>query len=775
MKTMKHLLISKKRWCFYQKKAILLPFLFTCITPITSFGQLNSGSPANFGIDGDIRTDFRMSGTFTATGTHDWFKLNTGTGLGVIDTFNTGGFKTSLASGANITFAKGMSVPRYSTVNNSIMLDARYGRDQFGYSVGSNADLTTFTGSKNGDNPMTSWSTVPAGTSVSDKADIIDCYAHLRRDGIVVSGSNPSHLIANIGVTTVATTGDRYFDAEFFCSPISYNTTTGLFSNSGPSATGGHTAWTFNPDGSISQFGDMSISFAFSSSNVSEIYLMVWVAYSTFLTTVPAGFNFVSGQYYGTIGGYGYAKIAPKSGTVIAWGVGNTAAAMTPPWGSTSKSLGNSSVNNYSTSYAIGQFGEAAIDLTALGVDPILLAGGNSCSPPFKRILFKSRSSSSYTSSLQDFAGPYPFLDAPQPPKNILTPGILTCINTSLTLQPQTYDAGAYYRWTTSGGAISGNPETHMITITKPGKYYLYSSAFVGCAEQVDSVIVGQDIFKPKAQIQQNGYLISNNPAFNSVTLLGRDTTASKYTSPYGSYQGLLWNWTGSNGFTGTTQNITVTDSSAYRLIVTQISNGCKDTAYHYVLDAAKPPLSVKLISFKAVLKNNTAELAWATANEENSSHFIIERSTDGFVFNTIGTVNSNVNSSSIKYYAFSDNNLNGSTFFYYRLRIVDQNNKEELSAIRIIRINSIESKQSAIICYPNPAVNELRVTIPTMWQSKKVVYELVNQNGQAVLRLEAGRSSQTEVIELKNVAKGYYLLRAICNNEIITSPVIKQ
>jgi hypothetical protein len=772
---MKTVLSILKFWLFYQKKNLFLSFLITCFCTTILYGQLTTGSPGKFGIDGDIRNDFRMSGTFTSAGSHDWIKLNSGTGLGIIDTTNTGGFKASLAAGSNITFTKGIALPRYSTVDNTILLDARYGRDQFGYNAGSNADLTSFTGSKNGDNPMTSWSTVPAGTSVADKVDIIDCYAHLRRDGVVISGSNPSHLIANIAVSTVATTGTRYFDAEFFCAPIAYNSGTGLFSNSGPSATGGHTAWSFNPDGTVNQFGDMSISFSFTSSTADEIYVMVWVSQTTFLTTIPAGFNFVSGEYYGATGGYGYAKIAPKSGSVIAWGVGNTTNTMTPPWGSNSKGLGNNSLNNYSTSYDVGQFGEAAIDLTALGVDPILLAGGNPCNPPFTRVLFKSRSSSSYTSNLQDFAGPYPFLDAPQPPKNILTPGILTCTNSSLTLQPQTYEPGAYYRWSTSNGTITGNPETSSIIITKPGKYYLYSSAFMGCNEQVDSVIVGQDNFKPIAAIQQNGYLISDNPAYSSVTLLGKDTTASKYTSAYGSYQGLLWNWTGSNGFSGTTQNITVTDSSLFRLIVTQISNGCKDTAYHYVLNASKPPLGVKMLSFTAVLKNNKALLNWETASEENSNHFIIERSTDGTQFMDNGTVKAQGNSSQNNSYSFIDDlNTNQSKVLYYRLRSVDIDGSFEYTNTRIVRINKLLENTMTIITYPNPVTNELRITNPSNWQNRPVVYELFSANGTVVKRTSTGSSSQTETMNLSNLSPGFYIIRATSNGEIAQQKIIK-
>ena len=381
-------------------------FFVTIVVSKESFAQLAAGAPANFGVDGDVKNDFKLSGTFNAAGTHDWFKSVTGTGIGVIDTANASSYKASLSAGNNIAFDKGMSIARYTTVDGSVLLDARYGRDYYALSSsGPYSDFTTFGSAKNGDNPTT-WPTFPGGASVADKADIIDTYVHLRRDGVVVSGSNPSHLIANVGIGTVGTTGTRYFDAEFYCSKLAYNSGTGIFSNSGPAATGGHTAWTFNPTGTVNQFGDMTISFSFSSATCNEIYILVWVSQITFLTVIPTGFNFVAGEYYGVTGGYGYAKITPKSGSNIAWGVGNTVATTATPWGTMSKTLGSNSNNYFSGNYDNGQFGEAAIDLTALGIDPVLVAGNNTCSPPFTRILFKSRSSASFTSVLQDFSGP---------------------------------------------------------------------------------------------------------------------------------------------------------------------------------------------------------------------------------------------------------------------------------------------------------------------------------------------------------------------------------
>ena len=88
----------------------------------------------------------------------------------------------------------------------------------------------------------------------------IDSYIHLRRDGTIINNTNPSALILTLGVSTMGNTGNRYVDFEIFHNRIAYNTTTGAFSNSGPSSTGGHTPWTFSATGNVNSVGDMTVS-----------------------------------------------------------------------------------------------------------------------------------------------------------------------------------------------------------------------------------------------------------------------------------------------------------------------------------------------------------------------------------------------------------------------------------------------------------------------------------------------------------------------------------
>jgi hypothetical protein len=74
-----------------------------------------------------------------------------------------------------------------------------------------------------------------------------------------------------------------------------------------------------------------------------------------------------------------------------------------PAWGTTSKELGLQASRYYSSNYDKGQFAEAAIDFTLIGLDPALNINYDKCVPPYKRVMIKTRSSSSFASALQDF------------------------------------------------------------------------------------------------------------------------------------------------------------------------------------------------------------------------------------------------------------------------------------------------------------------------------------------------------------------------------------
>ncbi len=187
--------------------------------------------------------------------------------------------------------------------------------------------------------------------------------------------------------------------------------------------------------------------------------------------------------------------------------------------------------------------------------------------------------------------------------------------------------------------------------------------------------------------------------------------------------------------------------------------------------------LPVKLASFTATLNNSKkVDLKWTTASEMNVSHFMIERSTDGSNFSEAGMVFAYGNSTEAKNYSFSDNISSiQSDVIYYRLRSVDVDGKFEYSETRIIRLSKQSQTNITILTYPNPATNELRITVPANWQNKKIVYEMFSINGQTASRKEAANASQTETLNLANLAAGIYMIKVSCNGETAQQKIIKR
>ncbi len=184
--------------------------------------------------------------------------------------------------------------------------------------------------------------------------------------------------------------------------------------------------------------------------------------------------------------------------------------------------------------------------------------------------------------------------------------------------------------------------------------------------------------------------------------------------------------------------------------------------------------LPVQLSSFQAYALNNKVELRWISEYEKDAAHFVIEKSTDAKNFQQIGLVMA-ANSSDFKNnYQFSDMISAEKELFYYRLKMVDVNGSFEYSEIKIIRIKNNQQSTIAIQAYPNPVVNQLRVTIPQIWSNKKVVYQVISANGLILQSIQRVNSSQTETLDMANFASGTYIVRVICENESSQQIIVK-
>ena len=127
----------------------------------------------------------------------------------------------------------------------------------------------------------------------------------------------------------------------------------------------------------------------------------------------------------------------------------------------------------------------------------------------------------------------------------------------------------------------------------------------------------------------------------------------------------------------------------------------------------------VELLYFEATSLNNVVTLEWATASEDNNSHFEVQKSYDAKTFEAIGVVDGAGHSQSILEYAYTDFER---TTAYYRLMQVDFDGAYEY--FDVVVVESL-SEEVASVVEVSIGVYNLKVTT---YKSGEVKKEIVNK-----------------------------------------------
>ena len=303
---------------------------------------------------------------------------------------------------------------------------------------------------------------------IPDKNDILDMFMHVRRAG--PSSSDSLWFFGGLSLDNV--TGNRYFDFELYQTDIFYTRSTGKFTNYGPDE--GHTSWEFDASGNITKPGDVIFSAEYSSSSLTFIEARIWVNRNA-LSITPASFDW-SGSFDGASNSsqFGYASIRPKVSGTYYTGLQSGNGTWAGPFGFINGG------NTYQTTYAARQFMEFSVNLTFLGLDPLTLLSGGACGLPFRRILVKTRTSTSFSSELKDFIGPFDFFKAPPVKAVAEVPLFCGVMSTSDIKVLQPLDASVY-TWHTPDGSIEGSNTGPQITANAPGTYIVTQQLLDGC------------------------------------------------------------------------------------------------------------------------------------------------------------------------------------------------------------------------------------------------------------------------------------------------------
>jgi hypothetical protein len=449
---------------------------FLCIWGAAGLLHAQITSPilkANFGIEGDLGSNY-FNGAADTQG-DDWFSNNyPGTGDYIIDTSGASAIVsryTSNVSSRSWSFSRLMRQAPYTLLNNNLLLDAVFHRDFHG------DDSTAFASGSNKNGMSPSLWNCPVSQGVPDKNDVLDAFTHVRR-----AGPNPTDsLWMFAGISIENTTGSRYFDFELYQTDIVYNRASRTFTGFGPDA--GHTSWVFDGAGNILTRGDIIFTAEFSSASLTLVEARIWVS-SASLALTPTDFSW-GGDFDGdgAHAAFGYANILPKTAGAFYTGIQNTVSAWAGPFKLVRVD------NSVVTDYLPRQFMEFSVNLTKLGLE-FGSFSSNPCGTPFRRVLIKSRSSTSFTSELKDFIAPFSMFDYAKVDATTDLPyycGTMPATTINVVNPLST----SIYTWTTTDGNITGSTTGTGITIDKGGTYYVKQRLHPLCPlSSIDSVTI---------------------------------------------------------------------------------------------------------------------------------------------------------------------------------------------------------------------------------------------------------------------------------------------
>ena len=170
-------------------------------------------------------------------------------------------------------------------------------------------------------------------------------------------------------------------------------------------------------------------------------------------------------------------------------------------------------------------------------------------------------------------------------------------------------------------------------------------------------------------------------------------------------------------------------------------------------------PLPVTWLSFVGSRINGFVKLQWITAQEQDNAGFVIERSTNGQQFDSIGFVAGNGNTSTLSQYQFEDRHQQSA---YYRLRQVDLDGKATLS--QVVHLPIMNKLQLTL--FPNPAKDQVMI----LGADGTIEYEIFGADGKLV---QSGTTINT--IDLNQLPAGLYQYRLKTGADQTIGKLVKQ
>lgn len=196
---------------------------------------------------------------------------------------------------------------------------------------------------------------------------------------------------------------------------------------------------------------------------------------------------------------------------------------------------------------------------------------------------------------------------------------------------------------------------------------------------------------------------------------------------------------------------------------------------YQYVLPASVVP--VRFLSFNVTERNRQAHLNWIVENEgAGTSHYEMERSSDGRNFERIGIVEKLSTAGNRKSYQETDTdarNFRNAGRIYYRIKQVDTDGRFVYTDIRFIDMTGTEPEWTI---YPNPARSNSSVRLELQY-GERVMIRVTDAAGKTVLSQSAAGVTGMNIfpVNISKLAPGMYYVKITAGPAEKVLPLIKK
>jgi hypothetical protein len=252
-------------------------------------------------------------------------------------------------------------------------------------------------------------------------------------------------------------------------------------------------------------------------------------------------------------------------------------------------------------------------------------------------------------------------------------------------------------------------------------------------------------------------YVVVNNATGNIVSI-GTSNLSNSSTYPIGQYTVYGLSYSSSISTLNTYVGGSFTNFA--NQMMTNPGTFCANLSKNTVTVNVTGTFTVQFTELKARKRGETVALDWGTVTEQNSSHFIVQRSSSGRDFEKeIGSVKAAGNSSSPLTYDFADlAPMKG--WNYYRIKQVDVDGKYIFSNTAAV---NFDKGFGMMVIYPNPAKDQLNVEY-TAERAGKLELQVIDSKGAVLMSTKMAVTTGRNIrpLNISSLSKGMYLLKYV-------------